>query len=210
MTGFAERAVAKRAVVICNSVRTAIDAFNATPKDSPATELGALVLGERGAQSRQTPPIDSAALPGLGKVRLRQLRRPEDEAAFRRFGAALTPEDLRTRFAVPTRWSPAVAERLWAFDGFAFAAFDEGGEILGMGEVVGTEVGLAIRSDLKRHGLGRVLLERIVRHAFEEGATELTATVLVENSAMLDLAQRIGFHGTGLAGTEVSMRLCLP
>jgi acetyltransferase len=146
----------------------------------------------------------------LSKVRLRQLRRPEDEAAFRRFGAALTPEDLRTRFAVPTRWSPAVAERLWALNGVGFAAFDEGGEILGMSEVVGTEVGLAIRSDLKRHGLGRALLERIVRHAFEEGATELTATVLAENCAMLDLARRIGFHATGLAGSEVSMRLCLP
>jgi RimJ/RimL family protein N-acetyltransferase len=205
MVGFAEPAV-----VIGNSVRTAIGAFNATLKGTPATDLGELVVGERGAQSRETPRIDPAALPGLGKVRLRQLRRPEDEAAFRRFGAALAPEDLRTRFAVPTRWSPAVAERLWALDGVAFAAFDEGGEILGMGEVVGTEVGLAIRSDLKRHGLGRALLERIVRHAFEEGATELTATVLAENFAMLDLARRIGFRETGLAGTEVSMRLCLP
>jgi len=168
------------------------------------------VLDERGPQSRATLRIDPAALPDLGKVRLRQLRRPEDEAAFRRFGTALTPEDLRTRFAVPTRWGPAVAERLWAHDGVAFAAFDQGGEILGIGEMVGTEVALAIRSDLKRHGLGRALLERIVRHAFEEGATELTATVLAENGAMLDLARRIGFHGTGLAGTVVSMRLCLP
>lgn len=177
-------AFAEPAVLIRNPVRTAISAFNATRKDTPAT--------------------------GLGKVRLRQLRRPEDEAAFQRFGAALTPEDLRTRFAIPTRWSPAVAERLWALDGVAFAAFGEDGEILGMGEVVGTEIGLAIRSDLKRHGFGRALLERIVRHAFEEGATELTATVLAENRAMLDLARRIGFRATGLAGTEVSMRLCLP
>jgi GNAT superfamily N-acetyltransferase len=205
MTGFAGPAV-----VIGKPVRAAIGAFNAALKDTPATELGTRVLGERGTRSRETLQIDPAALPGLGKVRLRQLRRPEDEAAFRRFGAALTPEDLRRRFAVPTRWSPAVAERLWALDGVAFAAFDEGGEILGMGEVVGTEVGLAIRSDLKRHGLGRALLERIVRHALEEGATELTATALAENGAMLDLARRIGFHEMGLAGTEVSMRLCLP
>jgi acetyltransferase len=199
--------LAEPAAVTGNSVRTAIGAFNATLKD---IELGALVLGARRAQSREALRIDPAALPVLGKVRLRQLRRPEDEAAFRRFGAALTPEDLRTRFAVPTRWSPALAERLWAREGVAFAAFDQGGEILGIGEVVGTEVGLAIRSDLKRHGLGRALLERIVRHAFEEGATELTATVLAENGAMLHLARRIGFHETGLAGTEVSMRLCLP
>jgi hypothetical protein len=32
---------------------------------------------------------------------------------------------------------------------------------------------------------------------------------MAENRAMLALAQRIGFHETGLAGTEVSMRLRL-
>jgi hypothetical protein len=179
--------LAEPAVVIGNPIRTAIGAFNATLKDTPAIALGALVLGARRAQSRETLWIDPAALPCLGKVRLRQLRRPEDEAALRRFGAALTPEDLRTRFAVPTQWGPAVAERLWALNGGRGRSRD----------TLGPEV-------------GRALLECIGRHAFEEGATELTATVLAENGAMLDLARRIGSDETGLAGTEVSMRLCLP
>jgi acetyltransferase len=196
-----------------HSIPSAITASRSINEKSPVSfwvdAIDDPTVGEP-VRMPEAPGIDRVSLQGLGELWVRRLRRPEDEAAFRRFGAALGPEDLRTRFAVPTLCSPALAERLWSLNGIAFAALDEGGEILAIGEMLAREVGLAVRSDLKRHGLGRTLLERIVRHAFEEGATELTATVTAENRPMLDLAQRVGFYAMRLARTEVSMRLCLP
>ena len=149
-------------------------------------------------------------LPGLGDIVLRPLDREADEQACQRFGAALAPNELRLRFAVPTRWSPALAERLAPRQGTAFAVFDGSGEILGLGEVVGSEIALAVRSDVKRRGLGRLLLERLLRHAFEHGMTELVGSVLVENRPMLALARLAGFRASAFEGTMVSVRLCLP
>jgi acetyltransferase len=154
--------------------------------------------------------VERVRVPRLGEVVVRPLLRRDDERAYLRFGAALEPDDLRMRFAGPTRWSPSVAERLVARDGTAFAAFDERGEILGVGEVVENEIALAVRSDLKRRGLGRVLLERIVRYGVERGMTELVGTVLVENLPMLALARIIGFRTASFEGTMVLLRLCLP
>jgi acetyltransferase len=149
-------------------------------------------------------------VPRLGEIVIRPLHRPDDEGAFQRFGAALAPDDLRLRFAVPTRWGPSAARRLVALDGTAFAAFDHQGEILGLGDVAGKEIALAVRSDAKRRGLGRVLLQRIVQHALEHGMTELLGSVLAENRPMLALARIAGFRAAGFEGTMVSLRLCLP
>jgi len=149
-------------------------------------------------------------LPELGKVLVRELRRPEDVEAYLRFGAAISVDDLRMRFAAPTKWTPALARRMLTLAGTAFAAFGEDGEILGVGRLVGNEIALAVRSKLKRRGLGRVLLERIVHHASEHGMAEITGTALAENRPMLALAQAAGFRMTGAEGPMVSGRLCLP
>jgi len=149
-------------------------------------------------------------VPQWGEILIRRLWLPGDGAAYQRFGAALAPDDLRLRFAVPTRWGPGTAQRLAPLDGAAFAAFDRGGEILGIGDVVAGEVALAIRSDFQRRGLGRALLERIREHAVERGMTELVGCVLAENRPMLALAQIAGFRAAGFEGSMVSLRLCLP
>ena len=104
------------------------------------------------------PELDHVVLPELGEVLVRELRRPDDEEAYLRFGAAMAADDLRMRFAVPTRWSPALAQRMLMLNGAAFAAFGEDGEILGVARLVENEIGLTVRSELKRRGLGRVLL----------------------------------------------------
>jgi hypothetical protein len=83
-------------------------------------------------------------LPELGEVLIRELRRPEDEEAYLRFGAAMAENDLRMRFAVPTTWSPALAQRMLMLSGAVFAAFDEDGEILGVGRLVENEMALAV------------------------------------------------------------------
>jgi acetyltransferase len=156
------------------------------------------------------PELGHMVLPELGEVLVRELRRPEDEEAYLRFGAAMAANDLRMRFAVPTRWSPALAQRMLMLAGTAFAAFGEDGEILGVGRLVENEIALAVHSKLKRRGLGRMLLERIVHSASEHGIAEITGTVLAENRPMLGLAQAAGFRITGSEGPMVSIRLCLP
>jgi len=156
------------------------------------------------------PQLGHIVLPELGEVHVRELRRPEDEAAYLRFGAAMAAHDLRMRFAVPTRWSPALAQRMLMLTGTAFAAFGEDGEILGVGRLVGNEIALAVHSKLKRRGLGRALLERIVHSAREHGIAEITGTVLAENRPMLGLARAAGFRITGSEGPTVSVRLSLP
>ena len=156
------------------------------------------------------PEHDRIVLPELGQVLIRELRRPEDEDAYLRFGAEMAADDLRMRFAVPIRWSIALAQRMLMLDGTVFAAFGEDGEILGVGRLAGNEVALAVRSKLKRRGLGRALLEHIVHSALEHGIAELTGTVLAENRPMLALARVAGFRKTGVEGPVVSVRLCLP
>jgi acetyltransferase len=146
----------------------------------------------------------------LGTVLVRPLRSVEDEPAYLRFGAALAPNDLRTRFAVPTKWRPELAARLFGFAGSVFAAFAEGGEILGVGAIVGREFSLTVRSDVKRHGVGRMILTHLISYALEHGMIELVGTALAENQPMLALARSAGFRATGFEGPMVSMRLCLP
>jgi acetyl-CoA C-acetyltransferase len=59
MAGFAEHDV-----VICSPVRTAIGAFNGTLKDTPATELGALVVGETLRRSKLDPSAVGSVVMG--------------------------------------------------------------------------------------------------------------------------------------------------
>ena len=59
MAGFAEHDV-----VICSPVRTAIGAFNGTLKDTPATELGALVVGETLRRSKIDPSAVGSVVMG--------------------------------------------------------------------------------------------------------------------------------------------------
>jgi acetyltransferase len=155
------------------------------------------------------PELEHVLIPALGEVTIRPLR-ADDLLAYCRFGAAVAPEDLRLRFGGPVRADAALLRRVLALPGVAFAAFDGTGEILGVGRLVEGEVAVTVRSAVKRHGLGRALLERLVRHAIEKGLFELGAYVLAENRPMLALARLAGFRAAGTEGNMVSIRLCLP
>ena len=48
-------------------------------------------------------------------------------------------------------------------------------------------------SNLKGEGLGRLLLEKMIRYASGRGTHRLTAYVLRENSSMRELARSLGF-----------------
>jgi acetyltransferase len=73
------------------------------------------------------------------------------------------------------------------------------------------EFGLMVRSDLKGEGLGPLLMQRIIDYQREHGTQRLVATVLAENTRMLELARRLGFvekpseHGDGTRYIELAL-----
>jgi acetyltransferase len=169
------------------------------------------------AQDTTALALDSgelAWLPRLGAFRIRALE-AADRAAYDKFGAQLDRNDLRLRFGGPVKLDSPVVEA--QFSGIdherveAFAAIDGDGEIFGIAHLVRTdrsaaEIGLIVRSDLKRRGLGRMLLDRMMRHADERGLAELTAQILYENRPMLRLAAELGFRTAGYSGGTVELR----
>jgi acetyltransferase len=144
----------------------------------------------------------------LADVSIRRLR-PDDVAAYLRFARRLAPEDIRLRFGRLLRWRDACARDMLD-TGEAFAAFDARGEIVGVARLVEGEIALAVRSDLKRRGIGRRLLGHLVAHAVAHGMTRLSGYFLAENRPALALAHRAGFRLEGNYGSLVELRLCLP
>jgi acetyltransferase len=133
--------------------------------------------------------------------------RPEDEAQHGEFLQRLDPEDIRMRIFSTRRDLPrSELARLTQIDYAREMAFiaeratREGGrETLGTVRAIAdpdnveSEFALIVRSDLKGCGLGRVLLEKIIRYARDHGTERMTAIVLRENAGMLALARHCGF-----------------
>src|SRR5882672_9074234 len=118
-------------------------------------------------------------LPDGRRVFLRPLK-PDDAALYPDFLAQVTPDDLRLRFFAPVReLSPAIIERLTRLDyarAMAFIALDEeSGEMLGVVRLhrdpdgTGGEYAVLVRSALKGHGLGWLLMNRMIEYAQAEG-----------------------------------------
>ncbi len=140
-------------------------------------------------------------------LKLRPIR-PEDEAQHRAFLERLEPEDIRMRVFYSRRELPrSELARLTQIDyAREMALIAERTLPDGARETIGTvravsdpdgveaEFAIIIRSDLKRQGLGRVLLNAIVDYARAKGLARLVGVVLRENAGMLELAKHVGFH----------------
>ncbi|HLT26156.1 MAG TPA: GNAT family N-acetyltransferase, partial [Zeimonas sp.] len=140
------------------------------------------------------------------EVLLRPIR-PEDEPAHQRLLSRTTPEDLRFRFFDSVRQlGHSQMARLTQIDydrEMAFVATAEGedGEIETLGVVrtvtdpdnVAAEFAILVRSDLKGHGLGRLLLTKMIDYCRRRGTREMVGEILSENDDMLRLAGRLGF-----------------
>lgn len=72
-----------------------------------------------------------------------------------------------------------------------------------------TEMAIMVRSDLKGSGLGRLLLEKMIRYCRERGIPEMTASVLQANQRMLTLAKKMGFTTADSSKGVVDLRLRL-
>jgi len=139
-------------------------------------------------------------------LRLRPIR-PEDFVQHKRFLSRCSPEDLHARFLSTFRELPdGEIARLTQIDydrEMVFIAEESDGrgglETLGVARVsmdpdnVEAEFAILVRSDLKRHGLGSLLLAKLVRYCRDRGTTRMTSSVLSGNRCMVGLGDALGF-----------------
>ena len=143
-------------------------------------------------------------LPDGNAILVRPVR-PEDERLYHSFFAAVTRQDLRLRFfAAMKEFNHSFIARLTQIDyarAMAFIAIDQTtGEMLGVvrlhadAEYISGEYAILVRSDLKGHGLGWLLMQLIVEYARSEALSSIYSMVLQENTTMLGMCQELGFH----------------
>src|SRR5476649_694891 len=58
---------------------------------------------------------------------------------------------------------------------------------------IDAEFSVLVRSDLKKLGLGRLLLEKLIGYARGHGLKRLTAITMPSNQGMIALAKKLGF-----------------
>jgi acetyltransferase len=166
---------------------------------------------------------ESAALRDGSTILMRPIR-PEDEDAQQRLMARMTPEDIRLRFfRYITTFEHVEMARLTQIDydrEMAFIATVTGAD--GQPETLGVvrtitdadnddaEFSVLVRSDLKGQGLGRVLMDKMIRYCRDRGTRTMTGQILAENTGMLRLARKLGFERCASEDDDVvAMRLVL-
>jgi acetyltransferase len=138
------------------------------------------------------------------RVLLRPLK-VEDAALYPDCLSEITPEDLRLRyFAAMREVSPELIDKLVHYDpkhAMASIAIEEAtGRMLGVvrlhddpgGE--SAEFAIIVRSHLKGHGLGWLLMKHMIAYAKAKGLKTVHGQVLAENSTMLQMCGELGFH----------------
>src|SRR3954466_2854452 len=151
----------------------------------------------------QAPPRQEV-LPDRTRVLLRPLK-PEDAALYPEFVAHIAPEDSRLRFFLTVKeLSEQRIHELTHLDyerAMAFIAFDEAKcEMLGVVRLHldpdrrGGEFAVIVRSAFKGHGLGSLLMQRMIEYARMIGLKRVHGQVLAENTTMLRMCAELGFH----------------
>jgi acetyltransferase len=141
---------------------------------------------------------------GGERVLIRRAR-PEDMALYPDFLGDVSAEDLRLRFfARISELSAAEIDKLSHLDyrhEMAFVALDEDtGQMLGLVRLkdeldeTSAEFAILVRSRLKGHGLGWLLMRRVIHYAREKGLRRVYGDVLVENTTMLQMCAELGFR----------------
>jgi acetyltransferase len=93
----------------------------------------------------------------------------------------------------------------------AFIALDEDtGRMLGLVRLKDeldektAEFAILVRSRLKGHGLGWLLMRRVIDYAKEKGLRRVYGDVLVENTTMLQMCAELGFHAQDM-GSDIRL-----
>ena len=142
------------------------------------------------------------------KVLLRPIR-PEDAPAQHEFHDKCSPQDMELRFFHRVRMlSHLEMARLTQIDydrEMAFIATAPKEDGSGW-ETFGTvrtftdldnetaEYAVLVRSDIKRQGLGRKLMEKMVRYCRSRGTRQIVGRVRHDNKAMFELIRSLGFE----------------
>jgi len=130
--------------------------------------------------------------------------RPTDEPLLAEFQTKLSPEDIRFRFLAPRKeFSHKTNARFTQIDyarAMAFVAMTrDQTEMLGVARLaadpdyLSAEYAVIVRSDLKGHGLGWILMHHLIRYAESEGLRDLHGDVLAANERMLQMCRDLGF-----------------
>lgn len=143
-------------------------------------------------------------LPDGTRVLMRVLR-PEDAAYYPEFVEHVTPEDMRLRFFASIKeLSEDRISELTHLDydrAMAFIAIDEVADLmLGLVRLHldedrrGGEYAVIVRSALKGHGLGWLLMQRMIEYARASRLKNVHGQVLAENTTMLRMCAELGFQ----------------
>jgi acetyltransferase len=138
------------------------------------------------------------------KVFLRPLT-VEDASLYPDFLAEVMPDDLRLRFFAPMRQvSPDLIDKLIHYNpekATAFIAIAEAsGKMLGVvrlhddADGKTAEFAIILRSRLKGHGLGWLMMKHMIANAREKRLATVHGQVLAENVTMLQMCEELGFH----------------
>ena len=128
-----------------------------------------------------------------------------DAALYPDFLAEVTANDLRLRFFAPMRQvSPDLIDKLIHYDpdrAMAFIAVAEAtGRMLGVVRLHDNtdgktaEFAILLRTRLKGHGLGWLMMKHMIANAKAKGLTTVHGQVLTENATMLQMCEELGFH----------------
>lgn len=131
---------------------------------------------------------------------------PEDEPLLKAFILKVTKEDLYYRyFSEINEFTHEDLANMTQIDydrEMAFVAIhtvNEKSEIIGVTRAVSdpdntdAEFSVLVRSDLKGLGLGRRLLDKMIKYAAEHGLQRLTGITMPNNRGMITLARKLGF-----------------
>ena len=131
----------------------------------------------------------------------------EDAALYPDFLKDVTAANLRLRFFAAMReMSPAMIDRLVHYDpkrAMASIAIEEKtGAMLGVVRLHddptgdSAEFAILVRSQLKGHGLGWLMMKHMIACAKNKGLKVIHGQVLAENTAMLLMCTELGFQIT--------------
>ncbi|MBC7993666.1 MAG: bifunctional acetate--CoA ligase family protein/GNAT family N-acetyltransferase [Rhizobacter sp.] len=158
---------------------------------------------------------------GGKRIRLRPIR-PEDGPRLQSFYAHATPADMRLRFFMSRREVPQTELARYSqidYDRemtFIAVPADESDGMLGEVRAVcdpdnlSAEFAVQVGTESQRHGLGRLLMDKMLGYLRERGTREMVGECLAENTGMGHLARSVGFNVQAQGGADtLAMRLKL-
>lgn len=90
-----------------------------------------------------------------------------------------------------------------------YRLFDETSPGYGYVDSETPELGIAIHPDFRGMGIGRTLMNEIIKQAANDGYRSLSLSVDPQNTSAMNLYERLGFSYFGISGTSWTMKLDL-